>query len=106
LAYTPATDGRLTTARRLGIGVALLAAGCLTGAQTMAQDLAYQRWQRCDTFSTIVLQRINTDGRVIVAGRDTEQSRFLACMAAEAREQRRSKPDLIVPDPIVNPLPR
>jgi hypothetical protein len=106
LAYSPATDGCLIGARRLGIGVALLAAGCLTGAQTMEQDLAYQRWQRCDTFSTIVLQRIDTDGRVIVAGRETEQSQFLACMAAEAREQRRSKPDLIVPDPVVNPLPR
>jgi hypothetical protein len=96
----------VTAARHLGVGIALLAAGCLTGAQTMEQDLAYQRWQRCDTFSTIVLQRIDTDGRVIVAGRETEQSPFLACMAAEAREQRRSKPDLIVPDPVVNPLPR
>ena len=54
----------------------------------------------------VLVQRINTDGRVIVAGRETEQSQFLACMAAEAREQRRSKPDLIVPEPVVNPLPR
>jgi hypothetical protein len=92
----------VTTPRRLGICFALVA----TGAQTFEQDLAYQRWQRCNTFSTIVLQRINTDGRVIVTGRETEQYQFLSCMADQAREQRKSKPDLVVPDPIVNPLPR
>jgi len=96
----------VTTRRRLGICIALAAAGCTTGAQTFAQDLAYQRWKRCDTFATIVLQRINTDGRVIVAGRETEQDQFLRCMAEQAREQQKSKPDLVVPDPIVNPLPR
>jgi len=53
-----------------------------------------------------VLQRINTDGRVIVTGRETEQYQFLACMAEQGREQQKSKPDLVVPDPIVNPIPR
>lgn len=106
MAHAPAPPGRLIAAPRIGLGVAFLAAGCLTGAQTMAQDLAFQRWRRCDTFSTIVLQRINTDGQVIVAGREPEQDRFLRCMAEQAREQQRSKPDLVVPDPIVNPLPR
>lgn len=92
--------------RPLGIGTALLAAGCLTGAQTMEQDLALQRWKRCDTFSTIVLQRINLDGRVIVSGRGPEDNAFLSCMADQAREQRRSKPDLVVPEPIFSPLLR
>lgn len=82
------------------------ALGCMTGAQTIEQDLAYQRFQRCSQWPTIVLQRINIDGRVIVAGRETEQAQFLACMAEQAREQRKSKPDLVVPDPIVNPIPR
>jgi hypothetical protein len=86
--------------------MALLAAGCTTGAQTMAQDLAYQRWRRCDTFATITLQRIDLDGRVIVTGGETEQRRFLECMADQVREQRKSKPDLVVPDPVVNPLSR
>ena len=72
--------GRLIRTRPLGIGTALLAAGCLTGAQTMEQDLALQRWKRCDTFSTIVLQRINLDGRVIVSGRGPEDNAFLGCM--------------------------
>ena len=96
----------MTTGRRLGICVILIAAGCTTGAQTFAQDLAYQRWQRCDTIATIVLRRINTDGRVIVTGQETEQSQFLDCMAEQVREQRRSKPDLVAPDPTFDPLPR
>jgi hypothetical protein len=81
-------------------------AGCMTGAHTFEQDLAYQRWKRCDTFATIVIQRIDADGRVIVTGQEAEKERFLACMAEQAREQRKSKPGLIVPDPIVNPAPR
>jgi len=85
---------------------ALAAAGCMTGAQTMEQDLAYQRWKRCDTFATIVLQRIDTDGRVIVTGRTGEQTPFLNCMAQQAREQQKSKPGLVVPDPIVDLRPR
>lgn len=95
-------------ARRIAIALApaMAAAGCMTGAQTFEQDLAYQRWKRCDTFATIVLQRVNTDGRVIVTGRETEQEQFLACMAEQARLQRKSKPDLVVPAPIVNPIPR
>jgi len=95
-------------ARRIAIALApaMAAAGCMTGAQTFEQDLAYQRWKRCDTFATIVLQRIDTDGRVIVTGRETEQYQFLACMAEQTREQQKSKPDLVVPDPIVNPIPR
>ena len=93
--------------RSLGIGIALLAAGCLTGAQTMEQDLALQRWKRCDTFSTIVLQRIDLDGRVIVMSRPgPDDNPFLRCMADQAREQRRSKPDLVVPEPIFSPLLR
>jgi hypothetical protein len=88
------------------VAIAAGAAGCMTGAQTIEQDLAYQRFQRCSQWPTIVLQRINTDGRVIVTGRETEQYQFLACMAEQAREQQKSKPGLVVPDPIVNPIPR
>ena len=95
-------------ARRIAIALApaMAAAGCMTGAQTFEQDLAYQRWKRCDTFATIVLQRINTDVRVIVTGREAEQGQFLACMAEQVLLQRKSKPDLVAPTPIVNPIPR
>ena len=95
-------------ARRVAFVVAIAAGplGCMTGAQTIEQDLAYQRFQRCSQWPTIVLQRINTDGRVIVTGRETEQYQFLACMAEQALLQQKSKPGLVVPDPIVNPIPR
>jgi hypothetical protein len=94
------------SARRLAAALALAAAGCMTGAQTFEQDLAYQRWKRCDNFATVTLQRIDTDGRVIVSSRTAEQSPFLRCMAEQAREQQKSKPDLVVPEPIVNLRPR
>ena len=95
-------------ARRAAIAAAMAigAAACMTGAQTMEQDLAYQRTQKCSKWPTIVLQRIKTDGRVIVTGRETEQYQWMACMAEQVREQQKSKPDLVVPDPIVNPIPR
>jgi hypothetical protein len=94
--------GRAAFVAVIGMG----AAACMTGAQTIEQDLAYQRFQKCSKWPTIVLQRINTDGRVIVTGRETEQYQFLACMAEQGREQQKSKPGLVVPDPIVNPIPR
>ena len=95
-------------ARRVACVVAIAAGplGCMTGAQTIEQDLAYQRFQRCSQWPTIVLQRINTDGRVIVTGREPEQYQFLACMAEQALLQQKSKPGLVVADPIVNPIPR
>ena len=96
----------MTTAARVAAAAALLTAGCTYGAQTMEQALAFQRWRHCDIFATITLQRIDLDGQVIVTGSETEQGRFLECMAAEAWEQRRSKPDLVAPPPVVNPLPR
>jgi hypothetical protein len=43
---------------------------------------------------------------VIVTGRETEQYQFLNCMAEQTREQQKSKPGLVVPDPIVNPIAR
>ena len=96
----------MTKTRRLAAAMLVLAAGCMSGAQTFEQALAYQRWKRCDTFETIVLQRVTTDGRVIVTGLPSEAPPFLRCMAEQAREQQRSKPDLVVPDPVVNPIPR
>jgi len=96
----------VTAARQLVLALALAAAGCMTGARTFEQALAYQRWQRCDTFATITLQRIDTDGRVIVSGRSADQYPFLRCMAEQALEQQKSKPGLVVPEPVVTLQPR
>ena len=96
----------MKAARRVvATSLVLAAAGCMTGAQTFEQDLAYQRWKRCDTFTTVILQRIDTDGLVVVLSRTPDQYPFLRCMADQAREQQKSKPNLVVPEPTVNLRP-
>ena len=82
------------------------AAACMTGAQTMEQALAYQRFQRCSEWPTITLQRIDTDGRVIVTGSEAEKGPFLACMGEQVLLQQKSKAGLVVPEPVVNPRAR
>jgi hypothetical protein len=106
LAHEAGCADRVKAARRVvAASLVLAAAGCMTGAQTFEQDLAYQRWKRCDTFATVTLQRIDTDGRVVVLSRTLDQYPFLRCMADQAREQQKSKPDLVVPEPTVNLRP-
>jgi len=84
----------------------LAAAGCMTGAETFEQDLALPRWERCDNFTTVVPPRIDSDGRGVVLSRTPDQYPFLRCMADQAREQQKSKPKFVVPEPIVNLRPR
>ncbi len=88
------------------LGFLAATVGCTTGAQTFEQDLAYQRSRKCSQWPTIVVQRIETDGRVVAIGREHEQYQWMACMAEQGREQQKSKPDLVVPAPVVNPIPR
>jgi hypothetical protein len=103
LAHEARRADRVKAARRVvAASLILAAAGCMTGAQTFEQDLAYQRWKRCDTFTTVTLQRIDTDGRVVVLSRTPDEYPFLRCMADQAREQQKSKSDLVVPEPVVN----
>jgi len=106
MAHEARRADRVKAARRVvATSLVLAAAGCMTGAQTFEQDLAYQRSKRCDTFTTVTLQRIDTDGRVVVLSRTPDQYPFLRCMADQAREQQKSKPDLVVPEPTVNLRP-
>ena len=88
------------------LGFLAAAVGCTTGAQTFEQDLAYQRSRKCTQWPTIVVQRIETDGRVVAIGREHEQYQWMACMAEQGREQQKSKPSLVVPDPVVELRPR
>ncbi|MBI4636287.1 MAG: hypothetical protein HY727_08055 [Candidatus Rokubacteria bacterium] len=44
----------------------LLLAGCASMGNTLAQDLAWERWQKCNHFPTITLKEIETDGRIWV----------------------------------------
>jgi len=93
--------------QRLAVrGLLATIVGCTTGAQTFEQDLAYQRSEKCKRWPTIVVQRIETDGCVVAIGREFERYPWLACMAEQGREQQKSKPDLVAPAPVVNPIPR
>jgi hypothetical protein len=54
-----------------------------------AQELAWERWQACDRFSTISLERIEMDGRLIVAAQAMEATPFTACVRESAAAQAR-----------------
>jgi hypothetical protein len=63
--------------------------GCATVGNSPAQDLAWERWQTCDRFSTISLERIDMDGRLIVTGQAMEAAAFTACVRDSAAAQGR-----------------
>jgi hypothetical protein len=63
--------------------------GCATMGNSPAQELAWERWQACDRFSTISLERIEMDGRLIVTGQAMEAAAFTACVRDSAATQAR-----------------
>ncbi len=65
----------------------LLAAGCAIAPNTPAQDLGWERWKACDHFSTITLDRIDLDGRVVVKGNQHEAAPFTTCVREAASDQ-------------------
>jgi hypothetical protein len=67
--------------------VVITAAGCATVRNTPAQDLAWGRWKACDRFSTITLDRIDLDGRLVVNGHAHEAAPFTSCVRAAAADQ-------------------
>src|SRR5262245_62012153 len=61
------------------LGVSFMAAtGCAAARNTPAQELPWERWRACDRFSTIALDRIDTDGRLVVKGYEVEAAQFTA----------------------------
>jgi hypothetical protein len=62
-------------------------AGCATARNTLAQDLAWERWKSCDRFSTIGLDRIDLDGRLVVTGHEHEAAPFTACVREAGDDQ-------------------
>lgn len=60
--------------------VAVTGAGCASVRNTPAQDLAWERWQICDHFATVRLERIDTDGRLVVTAYEHEAAPFAACV--------------------------
>jgi TolA-binding protein len=71
----------------LGLLMMATAAGCATARNTPAQELAWERWGACNRFSTIVLDRIDLDGRLVVNAYKVDGARFSACVNEAAADQ-------------------
>jgi len=65
------------------------AVGCASVQNTPAQDLAWERWQACDRFATVRLERIDTDGRIVVTAYEHEAAPFTACVERAASQRGR-----------------
>ncbi len=78
----------------------VMAAGCATARNTPAQDLSWERWKACNHFSTIALDRIDLDGRLVVKGYEVEAAPFTTCVGEAAADQVRrgltAKPEAAV----------
>ena len=87
----------------LAVGLLLLG-GCASARNTLAQDLAFERWEKCrDQAQGINLQRITADGQLWViytADHRIQLNSWQTCMRQAAAEQgqRRTAP---VPAPVV-----
>ena len=71
----------------LGLLMMATAAGCAAARNTPAQELAWERWGACNRFSTITLDRIELDGRLVVNGYEVDGARFSACVREAADDQ-------------------
>jgi CTP:molybdopterin cytidylyltransferase MocA len=69
--------------------VAVMAAGCANAPNTLAQDLAWERWEVCDHFAAMTLERIDLDGRLVVTGYEHEAASFTTCVREAAADQAR-----------------
>lgn len=90
--------------RAIALGLPLViavSAGCATMGNTPAQDLAWERWRACDRFSTISLERIELDGRLIVTGYESEAHAFTTCVRETAADQARHGVASVAPRSLV-----
>ena len=72
------------------LGIIVTLTGCGTMRNTPAQDRAYELVQRCQSVnSNVILQRIDSDGRVWVEMRNgtVGYDEWHQCMAKAAQEQ-------------------
>jgi len=61
--------------------------GCATVHNTPAQELSLERWRACDHFTTVALDRVDADGRLVVKGQQYEAAPFTACVQEAANDQ-------------------
>jgi hypothetical protein len=65
----------------------LMATGCATAGNTPAQELAWERWGACNHFSTVNLDRVDQDGRLVVLAYQVDGAPFSACVQEAAAAQ-------------------
>ena len=65
----------------------MMATGCATAGNTPAQELAWERWGACNHFSTITLDRVDQDGRIVVLAYQVDGGPFSACVQEAAAAQ-------------------
>jgi hypothetical protein len=68
----------------------MMAAGCATAVNTPAQELAWERWGKCNHFNTVTLDRVDQDGRLVVLAYQVDGAPFSACVQEAAAAQVRS----------------
>ncbi|HKQ65929.1 MAG TPA: hypothetical protein VJZ73_13025 [Methylomirabilota bacterium] len=84
-----------------GSVVFLIFAGCAATQNTLAQDLARERWRKCDHFRGIVLKDIKPDGQIWVWQADGgEVTAWRACDSAVRAEQGKGAKDSLPPSPM------
>ena len=74
------------------VGLLALSA-CLSN--TLAQDLAFERWQQCSTYPTVTLKEVRTDGQVSVwydPRQFAEYAAYQQCMRSAAAGQASKRP--------------
>ena len=71
----------------LGRLVMATAAGCAAARNTPTQELAWERWGACNHFSTITIDRVELDGRLVVNAYEVDGARFSACVREAAADQ-------------------
>jgi hypothetical protein len=85
----PSSGRRLRSTTLVLLVASAVTAGCASIGNTPAQELSWERWKACDRFATIALDRIDTDGRLVVKGYEIEAAPFTACVRAVAADQAR-----------------
>ncbi len=85
----------------LGLGLSVLASGCAGLRNTPAQDLAYERWRRCEVrVPGLQIQQVDGDGRIWFMHLGAwDRAAMLECL----REAGRDGPSLPEPRPILQP---
>jgi hypothetical protein len=89
-----------------GSALALLT-GCASMQNTIAQDLAWERWRKCSNFQGIRLKDIKPDGQIWVWVADGgEQKAWQACDSAARAEQAKGVASSIPPSTFATSSPQ